>query len=182
MIRRDGRFTGSGTWSHEIGLDGDEGRPGAVFDITNDTYPEALQPLGALMQARGIDYGEIVIEFGVSGHHQEKSMYGGPDRLGWPEEHSEEREVEETYIYAQNPEWKDVSPDEQAAMGMRSPRKMIKIPVPEPLASAIYAEYEDEINESEWEAPEPDYDDRDPYESIVTKVSNLITEDPDVMA
>jgi hypothetical protein len=176
MPSRDGRIGGSGTWSHEISVD--EGSNGQVFDITNETYPEVLQPLGALMMAKGIDYGEIVIEFGVSGYHQEKSMFGGPDRLGWPEEHSEEREIEEVYIYARNTAWIDGS--NEYAPG--SPRKMVKIPVPEPLASAIYAEYEDEVNESKFETPEPDYDDRDPYESIVKKVSRLITEDPDIMA
>lgn len=41
---------------------------------------------------------ELVIEFESSGSHTEASMYGGPDRMGWPAEHEEERTLRQAYI------------------------------------------------------------------------------------
>ena len=34
---------------------------------------------------------EIVIDFESSGHHQDASMYGGADHLGWPADDEDER-------------------------------------------------------------------------------------------
>ncbi len=42
----------------------------------------------------------LELDFDVysSGYHQPMSMYGGPDRLGWPEEGDDERECKGVYI------------------------------------------------------------------------------------
>lgn len=42
----------------------------------------------------GILGAELVISFVSSGYDQPMSMYGGPDRLGWPAEHEDERTFE----------------------------------------------------------------------------------------
>jgi len=44
------------------------------------------------------DVDEFVIKFVSSGHYQPMSMYGGPDRLGWPEERSDERSLVRAYL------------------------------------------------------------------------------------
>ena len=41
---------------------------------------------------------ELVIEFTSSGYYQPMSMYGGADRLGWPQEGSDERELVRAYL------------------------------------------------------------------------------------
>lgn len=41
---------------------------------------------------------ELIIEFVSSGTYQRASMYGGSDRLGWPEERSEDRELVRAYL------------------------------------------------------------------------------------
>ncbi len=151
------RFSGSATWSHEIGLN-DDGR--TVYDITDDLIVAELQPLGRIMAANGIDYGEIVIEVSANGSHTPKSMYGGPDQLGWPEEYDEERLPESTYIYANKQ----------------------KYPVPPEIAEQIFAKFEQEINDIDIEIDEPEPPERDYYESVVKDVAKLITEDPDIIA
>ena len=44
------------------------------------------------------DNATLIINFKSSGSHTPMSMYGGPDRLGWPEEHDDERLLEDAYL------------------------------------------------------------------------------------
>jgi len=55
-----------------------------------------IPPLRSVTAEPG-DY-ELVIEFVSSGTYQPASMYGGADRLGWPEERSEDRELVRAYL------------------------------------------------------------------------------------
>lgn len=54
--------------------------------------------LNSILQKSGEEDANLVLEFKSSGYHQPMSMYGGPDRLGWPEEGDEERFVYNAYL------------------------------------------------------------------------------------
>jgi hypothetical protein len=43
-------------------------------------------------------YCQVTLHWRSSGHHEPASMYGGPARVGWPEERVDERELERAEI------------------------------------------------------------------------------------
>jgi len=70
---------------------------GRFLDVWED---EPIHPIvKKYLDKLGADeHGELVIKFKASGYHDQGSMYGGPDNLGWPPESDEERVVTEVYI------------------------------------------------------------------------------------
>lgn len=75
---------------------------------------------------------ELIIEFKSSGYHQPMSMYGGPDRLGWPEEGEDERELVHAYLS----DWMN--------------RRQIELPLD--VQKKLFEHYADAIQEVELEA------------------------------
>lgn len=71
---------------------------------------------------------ELQIHFKSSGEHIEMSMYGGPDHVGWPEEHDEERLLT------------------KAVVRVDSGKEYV---LPPTVAQAMFDEYEDLIDKVE---------------------------------
>jgi hypothetical protein len=82
--------------------------------------------------------GECEILFTSSGSHHDMSMYGGPDRVGWPEEHNEERSMESVTL----------------SVGKK------EFTLPKEAADAVFEHFGEEISEAELDWPE-DCDERD---------------------
>jgi hypothetical protein len=55
-----------------------------IEELTDDELPESL---------RGIRIDSLDFVFRSIGFYQPRSMYGGPDQLGWPEDGDDEREL-----------------------------------------------------------------------------------------
>jgi len=77
-----------GTFAVEIITDN-----GTVCDIDGNPLPI----LNKFVSAGQNDL-ELIIDFTSSGHYEPKSMYGGSDRLGWPESGSDERYLSSAYL------------------------------------------------------------------------------------
>ncbi len=58
----------------------------------------ATCPLPAITAMLVGDYAELVIQFRAKGWSTPASMYGGPDRLGWPAEGDEERTLTDVLL------------------------------------------------------------------------------------
>jgi len=98
----------NGSYSIEVSLlspNGDPDPNGNVYDVThsleNDPTLQHLKPYLQKIPESGY-YGELVIEFSSKGSHTNKSMYGGNDRVGWPEESDEGRVYLDSYIKSNN--------------------------------------------------------------------------------
>lgn len=70
-------------------------KDGKVWNVTRDLPASKLDEY-----LKGIPDGdgELVIELHCSGYYIPMSMYGGPDRLGWPEEGDQEFVLDRTYV------------------------------------------------------------------------------------
>ena len=62
-------------------------------DVSDADLPDELR-------GRGID--EISISFRSVGYYQPKSMYGGPDGIGWPAEGDDERTLVKAVAYTED--------------------------------------------------------------------------------
>ena len=67
----------------------------SIRSVISEYEGEEIPPLYGIIVP---DVDELVIEFTSSGYFQPMSMYGGADRLGWPEEGSDERELTRAYL------------------------------------------------------------------------------------
>ena len=76
-----------GTFSIEV-----QNRDGSAHTLNGRPMP----PLDGYVQPD--EYPELVIEFTSSGYYEPASMYGGADRLGWPEEGDDERLLSRAYL------------------------------------------------------------------------------------
>lgn len=81
------------TWSNIPGVFSIE--VASVRSVISEYDGDEIPPLYGIVVP---DVDELVIEFVSSGFHTPMSMYGGSDRLGWPEEGSEERELTRAYL------------------------------------------------------------------------------------
>jgi hypothetical protein len=69
---------------------------GVLIDERSDrTLPEPIQKYAVDV---GEDSAQFVIEFTSTGYHQDASMYGGPEHLGWPAEGSDDRKVQKIVL------------------------------------------------------------------------------------
>lgn len=118
---------GSGVFSTELLRDDGSGR---LIDYWDQPVPEFL----AELVPEGSEP-ELVVEFIARVWHQEMSMYGGPDRLGWPEEHSDEREWRSVYLI--------LDKDHRLVLEMG-------------LAERVFDHYSDRIMDCDVEFPEDD--------------------------
>lgn len=151
-MRRNNGWDTKGTFFVELYVHDD----GIVYETATDKPNRSIQALLPLLQQ--VDgYGELVIEFRSKGYHDPGSRYGGPDNLGYPPEGDDERTLLQAYIY-------------------NSPHK---IPVPPQLAQQLWDTYEEQIYEAEIDRS-PDYGDYDDINDDITKIADIVTEDPDI--
>jgi hypothetical protein len=95
----------------------------------------------------GVTGYELVINFLSSGHHTPMSLYGGPDRVGWPEEYEDERTLHSVVAYR---EMKAGGYDKQGV-------KLSKA-----AGEALMEHFRARVESAEIEQPEePDHADRD---------------------
>lgn len=66
---------------------------GTSWDVTVGFTVEELTDADLPESLRGLRIDSLDFVFRSSGSYQAKSMYGGPDHLGWPEESHEDREL-----------------------------------------------------------------------------------------
>jgi len=176
MPRGERRWSGQGTWTREIFIHAD-----GVLDVDTESAIPEFQPLLPYLKAANADAGEVVVEFSVRGWHTPASMYGGSDRMGWAEEGDEERTIDQIYLLVdipkKPPEKIQDNPldDYEDEFGYgSSPQTRKKIKIPDAIADPILTKFDSEIEETEYEADEPD------FESVIKTVSEIITEDINV--
>lgn len=78
-----------GVWGLELYMDQD----GVVRETRNDKTNILIQGLNKMIAEDSEKTAELVIQFNSTGYYEPASMYGGPDRLGWPEDGADDREV-----------------------------------------------------------------------------------------
>lgn len=102
--------------------------------VDGHTYDEQDRDVTKVIDLDGYGtcWAEVVVEFRSRGSHLERSMYGGPDGLGWPEEHDDERTLIEAYI-------------NQDDDGQR-------VELPKSVQEALFDHYSDSIYETDLES------------------------------
>ena len=67
----------------------------SIRSVISEYDGDEIPPLYGIV-VPGVD--ELVIEFVSSGYYEPASMYGGSDRLGWPEDGDDERLLSRAYL------------------------------------------------------------------------------------
>ena len=105
-------------------------KDGRVVDAhTGEALPGGLQPF--VHHPDGFSAYELVINFSSVGYHLDASMYGGPDQLGWPSEHEDERSKNYVMLLSH----------------LNNPRRSVRTLIKRELSDILFEHFRDAVEE-----------------------------------